>query len=68
MTAEARLEYVVTYAPALRASGVPIAPNLSRHQRAERKTETVDAPDADAAITLFERTTDRMVTACERAQ
>ena len=67
MQADAQVAYTLTYAPALRANGSPVAHNLSRQQRQERKTELVEAPDADAAISFFERTTDRMVTGCERA-
>lgn len=68
MQAEALVSFTVTYAPALRANGTPVTHGASRQERQQRKTQAVEAPTADAAIDFFERTTDRMVTFCERAQ
>jgi hypothetical protein len=62
------IDYRLTYAPAFKASGVLIEPTASRQAIQERRTEIVPAPSADQATQYFERTTDRMVVACERAQ
>lgn len=60
--------YQVTYAPAFTASGCPTDLLASRQVRQERRTETIQALDADGAIAMFERQSDRMVTECKRVQ
>ncbi len=60
--------FTLTYAPGYNASGTPVDPNPSRQALRERREQTVDAPNADQAVGYFERTTDRMVTQCERAR
>lgn len=60
--------FQLTYSPAHRASGAPLNPTASRQVLAERRTITVRAPHADAAVWVFERDNDRMATGCRRLQ
>jgi hypothetical protein len=60
--------FQLTYSPAHRANGAPLNPTASRQVLGERRTVTVRAPHADAAVWAFERDNDRMATACRRLQ
>jgi hypothetical protein len=60
--------FELTYSPAYRASGALINKNASRQELRERRTVVVEALSADGATDRFERTSDRMVTACARVQ
>jgi hypothetical protein len=62
------IAFELTYSPAHRANGTPLDPCASRQVMAERRTATVRARHADAAVWMFERDNDRMATACKRLQ
>jgi hypothetical protein len=67
-SAQALTRFQLTYSPAHRANGTPIDPTASRQVLSERRTITVQAAHADAAVWIFEREHGRMATACKRLQ
>lgn len=60
--------FELTYSPAHKPSGVPLDQHASRQVLQQRLTQEVEAIDSDGAISLFERDSQRMVTACRRVQ
>jgi hypothetical protein len=67
-SAQTLTRFQLTYSPAHRANGTPIDPTASRQALSERRTITVQAAHADAAVWMFERDHGRMATACKRLQ
>lgn len=60
--------FELTYSPAHKPNGVPLDAKASRQVLHQRLTQEVEAIDCDGAIALFERESQRMVTACKRVQ
>jgi hypothetical protein len=66
--AHALTRFQLTYSPAHHANGAPVDPMAGRQALAERRSITVQAAHADAAVWAFERDYRRMATACRRLQ